>query len=307
MKGAASTAVTSAATSADSISEHWRLNIDLHCHSTFSDGVLTPEEVVARAHQNGVQVLALTDHDGTGGLAAARAAADVCGLHFIDGVEISVSWASQTIHIVGLGIDPAHPELISGLDAIRRGRDQRAREMGESLARAGIANAYEGALKYVSNPALVSRTHFARHLVDIGACSHVSDVFQRYLVAGKPGYVAHRWARLSDAVGWITRGGGTAVIAHPGRYRLTDTELWALMAEFRESGGTAIEVVTGSHTKDQYQRFARIAMEHDFLGSRGSDFHSPDESRIDIGGLPPLPDNVVPIWKDWSLSTLVAN
>ena len=278
----------------------WALNADLHCHSTFSDGVLKPADLIARAHDNGVQVLALTDHDETGGLESARDSAQACGMVFIDGVEISVTWAGYTIHMVGLGIDPNNPALVAGLSDIRSGRDARAREMGENLAKHGISGAYEGAAQYATNPALVSRTHFARHLVATGVCKHMSDVFQRFLVHGKPGFVAHQWASLADAVGWITGAGGQAVIAHPGRYRLPDTELWALMTEFREAGGVAIEVVTGSHTKDGYRRFAAVAREHDFKASRGSDFHSPTESRLDLGQLPSLPDSVVPIWADWN-------
>ena len=276
----------------------WQLNIDLHCHSTYSDGVLSPAALVQRAAGNGVQAMALTDHDETAGLTEAQEAASACGMAFVPGVEISVSWAGETIHIVGLGIDPAHPALSNGLASVRHGRDKRARDMGDALAAAGVKGAYEGARALATNPALVSRTHFARYLVAEGVCQHVSDVFQRFLVPGRPGYVPHQWATLRDAVGWITSAGGQAVIAHPGRYRLDETQLWALMSEFREAGGHTIEVVTGSHTRDQYQRFARIALEHNFCGSRGSDFHSPEESRIDLGQLPPLPDNVVPIWKD---------
>ncbi len=277
----------------------WRINADLHCHSAFSDGVLAPVDLVTRAHRNGVQVLALTDHDEIGGLQDARSTANDLGITFINGVEISVTWANYTIHIVGLGIDPENPSLAAGLSGIREGREQRARAMGDDLARHGIKGAYEGAIQYASNPALVSRTHFARHLVATGVCAHVSEVFRRYLVWGKPGFASHRWASLADAVQWITGAGGQAVIAHPGRYRLDDTELWALMTEFKEAGGVAIEVVTGSHTKDEYKRFARVALEHDFKASRGSDFHSPEESRLDLGELPPLPDSVVPLWDNW--------
>jgi predicted metal-dependent phosphoesterase TrpH len=277
----------------------WAINVDLHCHSTFSDGVLEPAELVARAHGNGVQVLALTDHDETSGLQAARTSAKALGMTLINGVEISVTWAGYTLHIVGLGIDPENANLVAGLEDIRTGREARARAMGDGLARHGIDGVYEGATKYATNPVLVSRTHFARHLVHTGVCKHMSEVFQRFLVPGKPGYVPHQWASLSDAVGWINCAGGQAVIAHPGRYRLPDTELWALMTEFREAGGVAIEVVTGSHTKDEYKRFATVAREHDFKASRGSDFHSPKESRLDLGELPPLPDSVVPVWADW--------
>lgn len=278
----------------------WQLNVDLHCHSRFSDGVLTPAEVVRRAHDQGVQALALTDHDELGGLAEAAECAQKLGLTFVTGVEISVTWANHTIHIVGLRIDPDNALLRAGLAGIRAGRDGRARAMAESLATVGVVGAYEGAMKYVGNPQLISRTHFARYLVETGVCETVRDVFQRYLVEGKPGYAPHRWAKLSEAVHWIRQAGGIAVLAHPGRYRVGDVGLWALLEEFREAGGEAIEVVTGSHTRAQYQRFGRLAREFGFRASRGSDFHSPDESRVDLGQLPPLADSVVPLWHDWN-------
>lgn len=278
----------------------WAVNVDLHCHSRFSDGVLAPDALVRRAHANGVAVLALTDHDELDGLPEAAAVAREVAMAFVPGVEISVTWAQQTIHLVGLRIDPRTPALRDGLAGIRRGRDARARAMGESLARAGIADAYQGACAYATNPDLVSRTHFARYLVDSGHCATVQDVFQRFLVTGKPGYVPHRWASLRDAMDWIHAAGGVGVLAHPGRYRLDPTALWALLHEFREAGGVAIEVVTGSHTRDQYRRFAALAREFGLQASRGSDFHCPEESRVDLGALPPLPDGVVPVWSDWT-------
>lgn len=278
----------------------WRLNVDLHCHSHFSDGVLDPATLVRRAYNNGVQALALTDHDEIAGVQAAQACADELGMVFLPGVEISVTWAGTTLHIVGLKVDPNNKQLKNGLAAIRSGRDARARAMSDSLAAAGIEGAYEGSLQYVGNPNLVSRTHFARFLVEQGHCGHVRDVFQKYLTPGKPGYVDHEWAKLSEAVAWIRAAGGTAVIAHPGRYRLGNVGLWALLEEFREAGGQAIEVITASHTRQQYHRFARLAIEFGFRASRGSDFHSPQESRVDLGELPPLPDSVVPIWHDWT-------
>ncbi len=277
----------------------WRLNADLHCHSSISDGTLAPEDVVARAHARGVQLLALTDHDELGGQARAAAAARSLGLAYVTGIEISVTWAGETVHVIGLGIDPGEPRLAAGISGVRSGRRARALEMAEQLRVAGIEGAWDGALRHVGNPDLVSRTHFARHLVESGVCADIGEVFQRYLVQGRPGYVPHRWARLSEAVGWIAGAGGTAVLAHPGRYRLNDTALWALIEEFREAGGTAIEVVCGSHTRDQYGRFARIAREFDLRASRGSDFHGPGESRVELGSLPDLPDAVVPVWADW--------
>lgn len=222
------------------------MNADLHAHSCVSDGALAPAEVVRRAVAHGVQLFALTDHDEVGGLDEARDAATALGLVFVAGVEISVTWGGETIHVVGLRIDPACRALREGLARTRSGRDARAREMGDDLARVGIAHAYAGALKYVGNPAMVGRMHFARYIVERGVCRDVQEVFQRYLGEGKPGFVAHRWAKLDDALAWIRAAGGVAVLAHPGRYRLDDTALWALIAAFREAGGEGIEVVSDS-------------------------------------------------------------
>lgn len=275
------------------------LNIDLHSHSTVSDGELTPTDVVTRAHAKGVDVYALTDHDEVGGLAEASQAASRLGLRFVPGVEISVTWAGQTVHIVGLKIDADNPTLLQGLAATRSGRLERARRMGERLASLGIPDVFEGALRLAGNPALVSRTHFARHLVDIGACETIGEVFDRYLAPGKPGYEPTEWAKLQDAVDWIKAAGGLAVIAHPGRYHYSDTASHAFYETFRDMGGVGMEVVTGSHTPDQYSLFANIAQRYGFLASRGSDFHAPRESRIDLGQLPDLPAYLTPVWHDW--------
>lgn len=277
----------------------WHLNVDLHCHSTVSDGTLAPREVVRRAWRNGVQAMALTDHDEVSGLADAAHEAAGLGLCFIPGVEISVSWAGETIHVVGLRIDPRNAALVEGLAAVRAGRDSRAHEMAAGLARAGIPGAYEGALKHVGNPKLISRSHFARFLVDIGACADIRQVFSSFLVEGKPGFVPHRWARLAEAIGWIRGAGGVAVLAHPARYRLDETGLWALVNEFRDLGGAGIEVLSGSHSEADRSRFGRWSREFALPASRGSDFHDPVESNFDLGTLPPLPDALVPIWADW--------
>ncbi|KAB8041841.1 3',5'-nucleoside bisphosphate phosphatase [Janthinobacterium aquaticum] len=275
------------------------LKVDLHCHSTISDGVLKPAEVAAHAHRAGVDVWALTDHDEISGVATARQAALALGMQFVAGVEISITWAGQTVHIVGLQIDETHPALVQGLQQTRSGRDARAREISRQLALAGIPDAYEGALKYVANPDLMSRTHFARYIVETGRCANIPEVFKKYLSEGKPGYVEHRWGTLAEAVGWIRAAGGLAVIAHPGRYRFSDTAQGVLFDEFKQLGGVAIEVVTGSHTPDQYAEYARLANDYGFLASRGTDFHAPGEARVDFALLPPLPANVKPIWHDW--------
>lgn len=274
------------------------LNADLHCHSVVSDGTLTPEDLAARAKAGGVELWALTDHDEVGGQARALAAARSQGLAYLTGVEVSVTFAKETIHIVGLGVDPEHAELCEGLAHTRSGRDQRAVQMGEELAKVGIKGAYEGALKYVGNPALVSRTHVARFLVEAGHCGSTHEVFSRYLVEGKPGYVPHTWASLTEAVGWIKRSGGMAVLAHPARYRrLTPTEHWALFSEFREAGGEGVEVVTGSHSEAEALQYAQLARELGLYASRGSDFHSPEESRVPLGSLPFLTGDLRPVWE----------
>ncbi|MCX9156944.1 PHP domain-containing protein [Niveibacterium sp. 24ML] len=272
------------------------LNADLHCHSTYSDGLLEPAEVVARAARNGVELLALTDHDEIGGLPEARATASEFGVRFVNGVEVSVSWGDQTVHIVGLGLDPDNAALREGLASVRAGRDGRAARMSDALAAIGIRGAYEGALKYVGNPALVSRSHFARYLVEIGAARDVKTVFDHYLVRGKPGYVEHVWATMDDALGWIHGAGGIAVVAHPGRYRLSKAELNTLFERFHDLGGGAIEVVSGSHHRESTLEFARVARRFGFLASRASDFHGPGESSVDLGGADRLPEDLTPVW-----------
>ena len=272
------------------------LNADLHCHSVVSDGTLTPEALAARAKANGVQLWSLTDHDEIGGQARAAAAARELGMDYVTGVEISVTFIGQTVHIVGLGFDPANAELAQGLAETRGGRRGRAMEMSEGLAKVGIANAYEGALPYVGNPELISRTHFARFLVESGVCKDTSEVFRKYLTEGKPGYVPHRWATLQNAVRWITQAGGVAVIAHPARYKFTANEEFALFTEFISHGGRGVEVVTGSHSAAEYVTYAHTAKEYALAASRGSDFHSPDESHTELGTLPLLNSELTPVW-----------
>ncbi len=273
------------------------LNADLHCHSVVSDGTLTPEALAERAAANGVELWALTDHDEVGGQHRALAAARAQGLKYLTGTEISVTFAGQTVHIVGLGFDPDDDTLRQGLAATRGGRGERAQEMAAQLAQVGIRGAYEGALKYVGNPELISRTHFARFLVETGACRDTSEVFRRYLTEGRPGFVPHRWAKLGDAVGWITGAGGVAVIAHPARYAFSANEEFALFSEFKAHGGQGVEVVTGSHTSAEAVRYADTAREFGLAASRGSDFHSPDESHTDLGKLPLLPGALTPVWE----------
>jgi predicted metal-dependent phosphoesterase TrpH len=272
-------------------------NADLHCHSVVSDGTLTPEELAARAASNGVELWSLTDHDEVGGQQRAATAAKVLGLKYLTGVEISVTFVGQTVHIVGLGVDPDDAALVRGLQQTRGGREQRAHEMSAGLAKVGIRGAFDGALRFVSNPELISRTHFARFLVESGICRETNDVFRKYLTEGKPGYVPHRWATLKDAVTWIAGAGGMAIIAHPARYKFSPNEEFALFTEFKAHGGLGVEVVTGSHSPAEYLTYADVACEFGLAASRGSDFHSPQESHTELGALPYLPDNLTPVWQ----------
>jgi 3',5'-nucleoside bisphosphate phosphatase len=273
------------------------INADLHCHSIISDGTLTPEAVAERAAKNGVGLWALTDHDELKGIARARAAAKANGMKYLTGTEISVSFADKTVHIVGLGFDETNAQLVAGLESVRGGRLERAREMSDGLAKVGVKGAFEGAMQYVGNPDLISRSHFARHLVATGVCPDTNSVFRKYLTEGNPGFVEHKWAKLKDAVTWIVEAGGQAVIAHPGRYGFSANVEYALFTDFKNFGGRGVEVVTGSHSEAEYVVYADMAKEFKLAASRGSDFHSPTESRIDLGTLPDLVGSLTPIWE----------
>ncbi len=275
------------------------INADLHCHSIFSDGALAPEVLAEQAHANGVLLWSLTDHDEVGGLSQAQQAAQDLGMAFVQGVEISVTWVGKTLHIVGLNIDSNHPNLLAGLSGVRSGRWVRAQAMAKGLEDIGVPNALDGAMQYVRNPDLISRTHFARYLVSLGLAKDTAQVFQKYLSTGKPGYVPHQWASLQSAVNWIRESGGCAVLAHPARYQLNDRMWSALVGEFKHLGGIGVEVVTGSHTSAECQRYALESVKYQLRASRGSDFHGPNESRLNLGALPLLPELCTPIWAQW--------
>jgi predicted metal-dependent phosphoesterase TrpH len=274
------------------------INIDLHAHSNISDGLLTPTELMEHAAMQGVDILALTDHDDTAGLAIAEAEATRWGMQLIKGVEISVTWKKRTLHIVGLKIDPEYLPLKEGLTKIRAGRHVRAAGMATGLDKVGITGSLEGAYAYAQE-GIISRTHFARFLVEQGVAKDNKAVFKHYLVKGKPGYFEHEWASLEDAISWITGSGGVAVLAHPGRYDLGRTNMLLLLEEFRALGGTAIEVVTGSHTVDQYVEFAKYAHQFGLKASQGSDYHGKGISYMGMGRLPALPGKCIPVWQDW--------
>lgn len=275
------------------------LHYDLHSHSTVSDGTLGPEALVERAAAQGVDVLALTDHDATGGLAAARDAARRCGIGLVNGVEVSVTWSHQTVHIVGLGINPDDAALQAGLRRLGEFRKWRGEEIARRLEKAGIHGAHEGALAFAGGEVL-SRTHFAHFLVEAGHAPDVRRVFKRFLVSGKPGHVPGEWASLEEAVGWIRGAGGQAVIAHPARYRISAGRRRALFGEFRECGGVGVEVVSGSHGPEDVEVMARMARQFDLLASRGSDYHGPPSPYVELGKLAPLPEGCRPIWESWS-------
>jgi len=272
---------------------------DLHSHSTASDGVLSPRELVERAAEQGVHTLALTDHDSVRGVAEARATAAGLGLALVAGVEVSVTWMKRTVHVVGLHVDCASPMLLEGLASNRAGRQQRAERIAAALAEAGIAGAYAGARQYADADESISRTHFARFLVEQGRVKDMKTVFKKFLTPGKPGYVNHQWAQLQAAVSWIRAAGGQAVLAHPGRYDLGRDRLLELIGEFKAVGGGGIEVVTGSHSADHIPLFGRYSVEFGLFASAGSDFHAPGEGGRELGRLKPLPEGCRPIWESW--------
>ena len=278
-----------------------QVSYDLHSHSTASDGTLSPSELVQRAHRQGVQVLALTDHDTLEGLPEARQAANDCAITLIPGVEISVTWHAHTIHIVGLNIDPGCVPLQSGLADLRDFRQRRAQEIGRRLEKAGISNAYEGA-RALSTGRLISRTHFARYIVDQGYAKSVRDVFKHYLVNNRPGFVSGQWTSLEQAVDWIRTAGGHAVIAHPARYKLTASKLRELIQQFIQAGGEGIEVISGSHTLNEHHTMCNYARQFNLHASCGSDYHGPENPWIELGQLGKLPKNCKPVWELWSVS-----
>lgn len=273
---------------------------DLHSHSQFSDGTLSVSDLLALASSRGVSLMALTDHDEVSGVGQARRVASTHGVQFVAGVEISSQWCGLSIHIVGLRIDETESGLLNTLADIRLKRGVRARAMGDAFAEVGIANVLAGAMAYAPNPALISRTHFARHLVDSGVCGSMGEVFGRFMKPGKPGYVAHDWLPMADAIKVIHKAGGRAVLAHPGRYDTTWTGgPSALLKAFADLGGDGVEVVCGPHHPHEWAEYAALSRKFSLLASIGSDFHSPHESRVKFGDLPLLSPSLKPVWHDW--------
>ncbi len=277
--------------------EPLNLIADLHCHSTASDGTLLPAEVVARAAGNRVDILALTDHDTTAGLDEAYRSAEENNIRLIPGIEMSATWQGKLLHIIGLDIDPEYPPLKQGISMLKNLREERAIEIGKRLAKVGYANAYENARRLAAG-GNITRTHFARHLIETGVAKDFNDVFKRFLVRGKPGYHQVDWSSMEDTVSWITGAGGIAVVAHPLRYKLTANWLNRVLSAFKEAGGEGMEVVCGRNTADDIARSALFARKHGLLASQGSDFHEPGKW-VELGRLAKLPDGLEPVWHRW--------
>lgn len=274
---------------------------DFHCHSTASDGQLSPSDVVTRAYNNGVNCLSLTDHDTTAGLGDAITCANKMGIRLVPGIELSAKWSHQCFHIIGLGIDPQNSELDQGIKRTQSLREQRASAIGVRLAKKGIPGCYESAKK-IAGTGMITRTHFAKHLVEQNYVETMQQAFDRYLVRGKPGFVATEWPELERVVAWIRGAGGIPVLAHPRRYKITATRLRQLLTQFKDLGGAGIEVVCGNSNANDIQESARLARRFELSGSVGSDFHSPDNKWIELGRLQPLPDDVEPVWNSLSLN-----
>ncbi|MDD2932438.1 MAG: PHP domain-containing protein [Methylotenera sp.] len=272
--------------------------IDLHSHSNISDGLLSPTNLVEHAATHGVKILALTDHDDISGLAEAQQAAIQHGIQLVNGVEISVTWKKRTLHVVGLNINPLNTVLMQSLASVRQSRLERAKQMALGLEKAGIHGAFEAA-STLAEQSILTRMHFARFLVERQYAKDAKSVFKKYLVKGKPGFVDHEWMSLESALNLITGSGGVAVLAHPGRYDIRRTNMLLLLEEFRALGGSAIEVVTGSHTPAQYVEYAKYAQLFGLKASQGSDYHGKGISFMEMGRLPALPSHCIPVWQGW--------
>ncbi|MGV6852388.1 MAG: PHP domain-containing protein [bacterium] len=274
------------------------MRVDLHSHSTASDGTLSPTELVERALSREVDVLALTDHDSVDGLLEAKQKAETSSLNFIAGIELSVTWEKRTLHIVGLNIDSSSQLLLDGIAQLKEKRAARTKRIAQKLIRAGAGEAVELAFE-AATPEKLTRTHFARSLVACGFGKHMGDAFNRYLSKGKSAYVRGEWASLEQSCEWINQSGGLAVIAHPHRYKLTRSWARKMLGSFKNNGGSAVEVVCGSSTDDRVRYWARQAADHGLMASVGSDFHSTENSWIDLGRLRSLPHFSEPVWHQW--------
>tara|TARA_B100001142_G_scaffold156297_1_gene156795 strand:+ start:25 stop:882 length:858 start_codon:yes stop_codon:yes gene_type:complete len=272
--------------------------IDLHCHSNVSDGLLSPAELMSHAAENNVQAIALTDHDDIAGLSEASITAKSLNIIFINGVEISVTWKKRTLHIVGLNFDKDNKLLFQGLKKIRDGRYKRAQLMADGLGMAGIQGAMDGAKSYAKN-STIGRIHFAQFIVAQGYAKDISAVFKKFLTPGKPGYVDHEWISLEESIRLINGAGGDAIIAHPGRYDMGNKLYPKLFQEFKDLGGTGVEVMSGSQDPSQANYFSKLAANYNLFSSCGSDFHGKGISHRALGNVRSLPNDSIPIWTKW--------
>ena len=271
------------------------LRYDLHCHSTASDGALSPRDLVSRAFEQGVNVLALTDHDTVDGLGEARLQAQQLGIRLINGIELSCTHLNQCLHIVGLNIDPDHPGLREGLSKQQALRDERAKRIADKLAKKGIPGVYEAVLANAGKGE-ITRTHFAEYLLRQAYVNSMQEAFDRYLNKGQPAYVSTTWASLEEVVSWIVNAGGIAVLAHPLRYKLSNKWINRALAVFKEAGGQGIEVVNGRGSLEEVRLAQQFAERHQLVASTGSDFHAPDTPYLELGRLVELPATLIPVW-----------
>jgi len=274
------------------------MQYDLHTHTTESDGKFTPDELITQAEIAGIDVLAITDHDTISGLAKAYQAVLNKNISLISGVELSVSWCNRSFHIVGLNINPENNLLVDSLAEHKQQRESRAIKIGEQLDKCGIPNAYDGAKQLASDEA-ITRNHFARFLVNNGHAKNINDVFKKYMVKNKPGYVKTHWINMEDGIDLLNQSGGTAVLAHPLRYKLTGTWIRKLLTAFKQAGGLGIEIVTGNSTQNEVLLAADYARHFELSGSVGSDFHGHENNGIHLGKLNKLPKDIVPVWESW--------
>lgn len=270
--------------------------VDLHCHSTASDGSLTPAEVVAMAAASGVRVLALTDHDTLDGVAPAQAAGRLLDVHVIPAIELSVRWGQRPLHLVGLDVDPQAPALLAGVATLQAQRLERAAAIAAKLQRLGLADALPRAVA-LAGGGQITRTHFARLLVADGLSRDLPRAFKHILAAGRPGYAAADWVPMDQAIDWIRQAGGQAVLAHPLQYRLGSTLRERLLEAFVAAGGNALEVCCGNSDAADVAKLAAAAKRHGLMGSIGSDFHSPQQRWLRLGGVAPLPHGVTAVWE----------
>ena len=269
---------------------------DLHCHSTASDGALSPTELIERAHLQGVTTISLTDHDTTQGLDEALQAALRLNMRFINGIELSTTWENHCLHIVGLNINPDYALLKTGIRHLQTIRSERAQKIADKLARKRIPDAY-AAVTAAAGRGMITRSHFADFLLKQHHVSTQQEAFDRYLGQGKSAFVSTTWASLTDAVDWITQAGGVAVLAHPLRYKLTANWMNRLLTAFKDMGGQGIEVITGRSSPEEIILTGKYLARYDFYGSVGSDFHNPSNQWVELGRLKALPETIKPVWE----------